>query len=147
MNKLFPKHLLFLALIQAIIATFGSLFFSLVLKLNPCTLCWYQRICMYPLVVILTVAIIKRDKNVHLYVLPFSIIGLIFAFYHSLLVYGLLFESKLNCLPGTSCATMPITWFGFITIPLLSFIAFLVITTSIIFYQSTLNHAPVKTLI
>src|SRR3989344_5573951 len=76
-----PKYLLYIAWTQAFIAMAGSLFFSEVMKFPPCVLCWYQRICMYPLVVILTVGILRGDKKVYLYVLPLSISGLIIAIY------------------------------------------------------------------
>ena len=139
MLKIIKKYALLVALIQAIIASMGSLFFSLVLNFTPCTLCWYQRICMYPLVVILAVAILKKDKHVPLYILPLSLTGLLFSVDHNLLGYGVIVENSFYCLPGTSCATPPAMWLGFITIPLLSFVAFAIITLSAIAYQHSLR--------
>src|SRR5262245_21617994 len=64
-----------IALLAAWIATCGSLFFSEVLGWRPCELCWYQRILMYPLAILLAIGIFRRDRGLHLYVLPFSIAG------------------------------------------------------------------------
>lgn len=119
------------ALIQALIATLGSLFFSEVLKYPPCVLCWYQRICMYPLVLLLTVGLIRKDKNISVYTLPLSILGFCIALYHNLRYYNILPESIQFCQAGLSCTTKYITWFGFLSIPLLSLIAFIIISVSL----------------
>ena len=119
---------LYVAWLQATVATLGSLFFSEVMKFPPCTLCWYQRIAMYPLVVILLVGMFRKDPKVYLYALPLGITGLIIAVYHNLLYYKLIPESIQPCALGISCTTKFIEWFGFITIPFLSLTAFLVIT-------------------
>jgi disulfide bond formation protein DsbB len=113
--------MLYLAWIQAIVATAGSLYFSEILHLVPCTLCWYQRICMYPLVVILGVGIWEKNKNVNKYVWPFSLTGLVIAGYQNLLIYGIIPTSIYACSPGADCANKSI-------IPLLSFAAFAIIT-------------------
>lgn len=126
------KILAYFSWIQATIATAGSLYFSEILHLPPCSLCWYQRIFMYPLVVIIAVGILRKDKGLPTYVLPLSILGLLFAFYHSLLQWGVVAESLVPCLLGVSCTTKFIEWFGFVTIPFLSFLAFGVITGSMI---------------
>ncbi len=118
---------LYLAWLQSVIAMAGSLFFSEVLHFPPCVLCWYQRICMYPLVAILTVGIFRKDKQVATYVLPLAIIGWCIALYHNLLYYQILPESMAPCVAGVSCTTKFISWFGFVTIPLLSFTAFTII--------------------
>ncbi len=122
------KTFAYIALIQALVATSGSLFFSEVWKLPPCVLCWYQRICMYPLVAILAVGILKKDRNLPLYVLPLSIFGMAVAGLHSLLYYGFIPEASVPCQLGISCTTRFFEWFGFVTIPLLSFLAFGLIT-------------------
>lgn len=126
MNRLIT----YLAFLQAIVATSGSLFFSEVLHFTPCTLCWYQRILMYPLVAILAVGILRRDKGIYLYVLPLSIIGWSIALYHNLLQWGVIVEP---CTVGVSCITRYAGWFGFITIPFLSLTAFTIITACMIF--------------
>ena len=134
------KNILYIAWIQSIIAMFGSLFFSEVMKLPPCILCWYQRILMYPLTVIIAVGILRKDKGIHQYVLPLSITGLCIAIYHNLLYYGIIPESIQPCRLGISCTTKQIEWFGFITIPLMSLVAFAVITVCMLIcmkYQKT----------
>lgn len=122
------NNLLNFALLQAILATAGSLIFSEILKFPPCVLCWYQRIFMYPLVLILAVGILKKDKNTSYFVLPLSLTGLVIAIYHNLLYYDIIPESIAPCTLGISCTTKFIEWFGFITIPFLSMMAFLSIT-------------------
>lgn len=112
----------------------GSLYFSEVLHFPPCILCWYQRIAMYPLVAIIAVGIIKKDKNLPYYVLPLSVIGGLIAGYHNLLYYQIIPESTAPCLTGISCTTKFIEWFGIITIPFLSFAAFTLITVCMVIY-------------
>lgn len=129
------KAILYLAWLQAWVATLGSLFFSEVMKFPPCKLCWFQRIFMYPLVAILTVGIVNKDKNVHRYVLPLSITGFFIALYHNLIYYHIISESLVPCSQGVSCTTKFFAWFGFITIPLLSLIAFTVITVCMLWYK------------
>jgi disulfide bond formation protein DsbB len=128
------RSVLYLAWAQASIATMGSLYFSEVMDLVPCVLCWYQRILMYPLVAILTVGIIRRDRGVWIYALPLSILGAAIAAYHNLLYYGVLPESAQPCRLGISCTTRQIEWFGFLTIPLMSLIAFAVINLALALY-------------
>lgn len=125
----------YMAWFQALIATLGSLFFSEVMQLTPCLLCWYQRIMMYPLVFILTVGILLREGRIRYYVLPLSMIGLAIAIYHNLLYYGIIPESIAPCTAGISCTTRQIEWLGFITIPLMSLTAFAVITFSMLIYK------------
>lgn len=122
----------YIAFAQASIATLGSLYFSELAGFPPCILCWYQRICMYPIVAILTVGILRKDKKVGLYVLPFSVIGMLIAFYHNLLYYNIIPESIAPCQAGISCTTKFIEWFGFVTIPFLSLAAFAIITVCMI---------------
>lgn len=124
----FRDVLPYLAWTQALVATSGSLFLSEVLGYPPCILCWYQRIAMYPLVIVLAVGILRRDRNIHLYVLPLSVIGLAIALYHNLLYVGIIPEAASVCRAGISCTTRFFEWFGFVTIPFLSMTAFTVIT-------------------
>jgi len=130
------EYYLYLAFLIAWVSLVGSLFFSEILKYPPCDLCWYQRIAMYPLVVIFIVGIIKKTSDVHLYALPLAITGAIVAFYHNLLYYNILPESAAPCIQGVSCTTKYIEFLGFITIPLLSFIGFLVIIACLILYRN-----------
>ncbi len=117
----------YVAWLQAAVATAGSLFFSEVMSLPPCVLCWYQRIAMYPLVAILGIAIVRRDRAITIYSLPFALGGLVIAIYHNLLYYGLISQSIIPCTSKVSCTTRQLEWLGFVTIPLLSLTAFLVV--------------------
>lgn len=129
------SNILYFAWSQALAGMLMSLYFSEIMKLPPCVLCWYQRITLYPLVAIIPVGILKKDKNLPLYVLPLSIGGMIIALYHNLLYYGVIPESIAPCTAGVSCTTKLIEWFGFITIPFMSLAAFTVITLCMIIYR------------
>ena len=102
----------------------GSLFFSEVMEFPPCILCWYQRIAMYPLVAIFMVGLFPLSKNVFKYSAPFIVVGWLIALWHNLLHLGIIEEDLSPCQEGVSCSTVYINWMGFITIPLLSFVAF-----------------------
>ena len=102
----------------------GSLFFSEVMEFPPCILCWYQRIAMYPLVVIFMVGLFPLSKEVFKYSAPFVALGWLIALWHNLLHLGIIKEDLSPCREGVSCSTVYINWMGFITIPLLSFVAF-----------------------
>ena len=130
------KNILYVAWLQAIIAMVGSLYFSEIKHYNPCVLCWYQRILMYPLVLIIAAGILKRDKNIPHYVLPMSLTGVVIAAYHVLLQQGFLPESVAPCAIGASCAMKYTGYFGFITIPVMSLTAFLVPLFCLIFDPS-----------
>jgi len=126
------KTYLYGAWAVSIAALLGSLYYSEVQHLVPCLLCWYQRILMYPLVVIFAVGIIKKDKNVPYFVLPLSVIGIGIATFHYLLQLGIIPDSLAPCTQGISCASKYIEYFGFITIPFLSLMAFIFITICMI---------------
>lgn len=138
LNK-YSKYLLYLAFAQSLVATMGSLYFSEIMLLPACVLCWYQRIVMYPLTIILATGIIKEDKNVVWYSLPLSIIGAVIAAYHSALQYGWLPESDITCRTGISCTEVQIALFGFITIPLMAFAGFIIISVSLLLYYRNLS--------
>lgn len=120
--------LIFFAWLFALISTLGSLFFSEVMHFPPCILCWYQRICMYPLVILLLLGLFPFDKKVIRYTLPLSLVGTAVAVYHNLLYYKILPESAAPCIQGISCTTVQIQWFGFITIPFMSLVGFTLIS-------------------
>ena len=127
----------YLAWVIALVATVGSLFFSEVMELPPCLLCWYQRIAMYPLVVVIAVGIVMRDGGrMKYYALPLSLFGLMISIYHNLLYYGIIPESIAPCQAGISCTSRQIEWLGFITIPLMALGAFTAIALSLLFYKS-----------
>lgn len=129
------SYLAYVAWAQSLVASTGSLFFSEVLGLTPCVLCWYQRILMYPLVAILAVGILLRDRSIRLYVLPFSVLGLAFAAYHNLLYFRLIPEGATQCVLGVSCTTRYFALLGFVDIPLMSLTAFAVITIAMLLYR------------
>lgn len=121
------KPLLF-AWVTSLIAMIGSLFFSERMGFIPCTLCWYQRILMYPLVLFLGIAFYRNDRDIWKYILPISVLGILTSSYH----YALQKLPALNefsaCTSGVPCSGQYINWFGFITIPFLALIAFIIIT-------------------
>ncbi|ARJ22753.1 disulfide bond formation protein B [Bacillus sp. ISL-8] len=122
------NYTLYFAWIVSMIATLGSLFFSEILGFIPCELCWYQRIMMYPLCIILGIATFYNEKNMKKYVLPISIIGGSISLYHYA-IQKFPSVSEINpCVQGVPCNVDYINWFGFITIPFLALIAFSFIT-------------------
>jgi disulfide bond formation protein DsbB len=120
--------MLYVAWVQAIVATLGSLYFSEMAHLTPCTLCWYQRICMYPLVAILGVGIREKNKNISKYVWPLSLTGWAIALYQNLLMFEIISRPVYSCLPGVDCSVKSI-------IPPLSLIAFTVINICVWIYS------------
>ena len=122
------ENLLLAAFIVALIAMLGSLYFSEILLFIPCDLCWYQRILMYPLVILLGVAAIKKDTNIPIYALPFSIIGICVSSYHYLIQkVPAIGEKSMEC-GIVPCTGQYINWLGFITIPFLALTGFIIIT-------------------
>lgn len=130
---------LFAVWLISLIATLGSLFFSEVMRLPPCVLCWYQRIFMYPLVAVSTVGLLWRDPGALRYAWPLAAGGLAVAVYHNLLYYHLIPESIAPCTTGVSCTSRQIEWLGVITIPLLSLVAFTLIVASLFVCQQRLR--------
>ena len=132
-----PWTPVFVAWVVSLVATAGSLFFSEVMGLPPCVLCWYQRICMYPLAVIFTVGLASTDAGVNRYGWPLALTGLAVAVYHNLLYYHLIPESITPCTTGVSCTDRQIEWFGFVTIPLLSLTAFCIIVGCLVWFGAS----------
>lgn len=120
------------AFLIALISLIGSLYFSEIAGFPPCKLCWYQRIALYPITLILAIGLLRKDITAYLYALPLGIIGLGISVYHNLLYYKIIPDSLAPCELGVSCTTKYIEWFGFITIPLLSFLALAAITVLMI---------------
>lgn len=116
--------LIFAAWLLASVSMLGALFFGEVMQLPPCVLCWYQRICMFPLVLILAVGLFPLDLKVVRYALPLAVFGWLIAVFHMLLIAGVIPESIKPCTQGVPCSEKVIEWFGFVTIPLLSVAAF-----------------------
>jgi len=122
----------FLAWLIATLATLGSLFLGEVMGYTPCVLCWYQRIVMFPLVVVLAVGLFPFDPRVLRYALPFVVAGWGLALYHLLLVAGWIPEAIRPCQQGVPCSHVQVVWFGFVTIPLLSLAAFSLIAALLV---------------
>ena len=120
--------LLFLCWLLVSVSATISIFFSSVLGYQPCVLCWYQRICLFPLILILPAGLFPTfDRSVIKYALPLSIAGGLTAFYHSLLYAGIIPESIQPCSKGVSCTEKYFELFGFVSIPMLSFLAFSIV--------------------
>lgn len=137
------KNALHLALLQAIVAMVGSLYFSDVKGYAPCVLCWYQRICMYSLIPILLVGYFRGDQKVYHFVTPIAGIGWLFALYHNLLYTEIIKNPEL-CSTGISCTSKYIEYFGFVTIPFLSLAAFSVILVLSVLYRRWLRLSKAK---
>ena len=130
-NELLP----YVAWTIALVGVAGSLFFSEVMELPPCVLCWFQRIAMYPLVLIIGIGIATQDSGWTKYALPLTLIGLVIAIYHNLLYYGIIPEAITPCSEGVPCNAVQIELFGFITIPLMGLVAFAAITLCLLLYK------------
>jgi len=93
----------------------------------PCDLCWYQRIFIYPLAIIIPIGLFPFDKGVIKYSLPLVFVGWSIALYQNLLYYGIIPESIKPCSQGVSCTEEYINILGIISIPMLSLIAFSIV--------------------
>jgi disulfide bond formation protein DsbB len=132
--------LVFLAWLIAAVSTLGALFFSEVMQLAPCELCWWQRIFMFPLVLLIPVGLFPFDPRVVRYALPIAVVGWGFAVFHWLLVLGVIPESIRPCVRGVPCSEVTFEWLGFINIPLLSVMAFSgIIALLLLAYRYPLN--------
>lgn len=131
---------LYVAWLVALVATFGSLWFSEVRQFVPCTLCWYQRILMYPLAIVLGIAAWREDVGIVRYALPLSVFGAAVATFHLLeqKVPGFGFPEA--CRGGVPCNIAYIDWLGFITIPMLALVAFVLISVALVWAAGTRRH-------
>lgn len=119
-------NLFFSSWIISIIATFGSLYFSEIRQFEPCELCWFQRILMYPLTILLGIAYVRKDWKMSLYASVFSCIGGLISLYHYL-IQKVPALSQVDFCGRVSCTGEYINWFGFVTIPFLALTAFILI--------------------
>lgn len=124
MNYRIRENSMYFGFTVSLAGILGSLYFSEIMGLIPCVLCWYQRIALYPLAVIFAIGIIKRSKEAWSYAWPLIIMGWLVGLYNILLVYGVIPESQFVCSAGVSCAVVTWSMFGFVNIPLLAFLAF-----------------------
>lgn len=137
-NKDSRETFLFAAWATSILAIFGSLYFSEIRQYEPCLLCWYQRILMYPFALILGIAVIKKDYRISLYTMAMSAVGAMISIYHySLQKVPFMADNAVTC-GRVPCTGQYINWFGFITIPFLALSAFIIIfTLSMIIWKKT----------
>jgi disulfide bond formation protein DsbB len=141
MIKHIKDNLLYVAWITAVASMVGSLYYGEILGLVPCSLCWYQRILMYPLVLIIGLGIIKKDRHFYDYALPLSAIGSVIAIYQNLLYYNVIQERLLPCTFGTSCISRYISVFGFIDIPLMALFASIIITATLLIHKKHVQRS------
>ncbi|KAB2337083.1 disulfide bond formation protein B [Cytobacillus depressus] len=121
------ESILFISWAASVIAMFGSLYFSEIRQYEPCTLCWYQRILMYPFVILLGMAVIRKDYRIAIYTMVLSGIGACISIYHySIQKVSFLADHAASC-GRVPCTGQYINWLGFITIPFLALIAFITI--------------------
>lgn len=133
-------HLFFLSWVVSIIATFGSLYFSEIRQYEPCELCWYQRILMYPLTILLGTAYVKKDWKMSFYASILSGIGGCISLYHYSIQKIPAFGSSAGFCGTVSCTGEYINLFGFVTIPFLALTAFVIIFTVSIIIQKQLKE-------
>jgi disulfide bond formation protein DsbB len=125
------RQAVWLAWFTAAVATGGSLFFSQVAHFPPCQYCWYQRICMYPLSMILLVGALLKDRRAVLYAAVFPIVGACISIYHIYIEVNPDKESA-SCKAGIPCSTRWIDDFGYVTIPVMALSAFALIAVLLV---------------
>jgi disulfide bond formation protein DsbB len=118
---------LWAAFVVAALATGGSLFFSEIAHFVPCELCWYQRICMYPLSLLTLFAAAHADYRVARYLLPIPVVGAGVSIYHLLIENSVIGEPSACRIGGTGCAVKWINEFRYMTIPTLALTAFVLL--------------------
>lgn len=132
--------LLFAAWVLVTIATLGSLFFSEVMGVPVCSLCWYQRIAMYPLVLILATGLLPYDPKVIRYATVLASVGWLIALFHVLLVAGIIPESAQPCVRGIPCSETHFSLLGLLNIPSLSLLTFTAIGV-LLFYAHKMESS------
>lgn len=125
----------FLAWLIATISTLGALFLGEIMGYTPCVLCWYQRIAMFPLVLVLAAGLFPFDPRVVRYALPLAVVGWLLAMFHLALVAGWIPENIKPCQADVPCSDVVVVWFGFVTIPLLSLASFSTVVGLLLFTQ------------
>ena len=131
-------YLIFACWIIAVISLGGSLFFSEIMEFPPCSMCWCQRIAMYPLALIFLAGLFPPDKSVLRFSVPLVVVGWLLAFWHNLLHWEIVPETATPCREGVSCSTVYLDW-GIVTIPLMSLVAFTLIGYLLIIYNRSLQ--------
>jgi len=129
-NKLINNNSILFAFIVALVSTLSSLYYSQIAHFIPCELCWFQRIFMYPLVVLLGLALIKKKDEIIDYCLALVAIGTLFSLYHNYIYYNT--QTANFCSIIAPCTERYITSFGYISISLMALTAFLMIALLLI---------------
>ncbi|HSJ83410.1 MAG TPA: disulfide oxidoreductase [Acidimicrobiia bacterium] len=130
---LLGSNAVWLAWVVALVATVGSLMYSEFFHYVPCRLCWFQRIAMYPLAVVLLVGAIRREVAVKFYAIPIALIGLVISIYHNVLQFFPSLEGT-SCDPLVPCSARSIEMFGFMDLPFMAGAGFIVIAVLLAFY-------------
>lgn len=142
LKRFLSKNGLLLAFIISLIATSGSLFYSEVAGFVPCELCWFQRIFMYPQVILLGIALIKKEKNIIDYSLGLAVIGFFISLYHNYIYY---FNFSNNSCSvggkGVSCTIRYVFEFNYITIPMMALTGFILIIIFLLFSKYFRNSS------
>jgi disulfide bond formation protein DsbB len=125
----------FMAWLVASVSTLSALFLGEVMGYTPCMLCWYQRIGMFPLVLILAAGLFPFDRRVVRYALPLALAGWLLAIFHWAVASGLVPERVTPCSQGVPCSVEQVIWFGFLTLPMLSVLAFSLIIALLLLTQ------------
>jgi len=105
----------------ALVTTLGSLYYSEVAGYPPCTLCWYQRIAIYPQVVVLGVAAWRRDVGVWRTSVPLAVIGAVLSAWHIVIERNPALAGP--CDPANPCTIKWVEEFGFMTVPTMALVA------------------------
>lgn len=121
------KLILNLSFLVSLIATLGSLFFSEIMKYEPCKLCWEQRIFMYPIVLITLYGMLTKTFKNNGLILIMSSIGFLLSVYHYLIQHVSAFQNTSSACGLVPCTGIYINWLGFITIPFLAGTGFLIL--------------------
>lgn len=122
------------AWVVSLVSTFAALFIGGVMGMTPCQLCWYQRILMFPLAVILGMAAFGNDRHGAVYALPLALVGTALAGYHTALIAGWVPQWWIPCGAGPSCSDQRLVILGDIQIPWLSLLAFAAIVALLLVY-------------
>lgn len=134
-------YLLFFAWVLATCGTLISLFFSEIVQLPVCVLCWYQRIALYPLVIMLPLALFPFDVKVIRYISPLVIFGWLVALFHVFVAAGLIPESAQPCVQGIPCSETHFSLFGFLNIPVMSLLTFTFIAVLLFLAKKLFNQS------
>lgn len=128
------KSLLFKAQTETIFfvslfATGGSMLLSIYFQLAPCDLCWWQRMFLFPIPVIMFIATIRKDIGARVYAFALAVVGMLFAIYHSMLQLNVFKKDSVFCNPNSlvDCSVPDFVYYGFVTIPVMSFAVFLLL--------------------